>query len=66
MHFITTGSTYDFNRNIKWFSSMQINSLLYTLLIFSETPWWWLQARPIYVGDYQYAVKYILPKYVGW
>jgi len=46
MYFITycksptcLGSTYD------------INSLLYILLVFFETPWWWLREQPKHVRD---------------
>jgi len=47
-------------------SPMQINSLLYILLVFFETLQWWWQVQPQHVGDYQYVIKYILPKCIHW
>jgi hypothetical protein len=32
------GSTYDFNHSIKWFQPLQINILLYIVLVFFKTP----------------------------
>jgi hypothetical protein len=62
---ITTGSTYDINHKSKWFHLCQLTVYGIVYQYLWETQWL-LWVQPKHVSDFQYVIKYILPKCIHW